>query len=615
MRKRNLLYLLVAFSFLSHGQFGFAQNVSPDVRVNDATLADQHLPSIALGPNSDVYVVWVDCRYDLSCENDTDIYFAKSMDGGLNFDQSFLVSVDSGSAFANAPRIVTDNNIIYVVWHDNRAGADSWDVYLSTSVNGGETFSESVRVNESVPDVAQYEPDLAVDGDGNIYVSWTRKYFDDTLQLVDYDIYVAMSVDGGASFGPSVPVIDGSDWQYKSSIRVGTNGNVYVAWTDRRNEDISDVYFAKSTNGGATFFPSIRVNTYTDQSQGYPEMALDDDGVIYIAWNDTRHLYKTNSRDIYMARSLDQGEAFEKEIRVNDLPISPGFEYLYPSVTASSEGHVSVTWEDKRNGNWDVYLARSDNGGISFRPSWRVNSVAKKSQSVPDGVMDRYGYVYLTWRDRRSGDFDIYFAVDKSVKAIVKLLTPNGGETLLSNSDYTIEWRFLFQAVEFNLFYSLDDGITWKGINDNPVTGTTHHWTVPDPLGNKKCFVKVVGYDVEGKKVAEDKSASSFTIKGVKVTFPNEAEPFASGENITITWDVSTARPVQRIKLYFTKDDGATWKLIGPPIAEMEMSYPWTVPDVTKIRKKCKIKVELKDPNSKTLGVDASDNCFVINPP
>jgi hypothetical protein len=614
MRKRHLLYLLVAFSFLSQGQFTFAQNVSSDVRVNDATLADQHLPSIALGPNSDVYVVWVECRDDLSCESNTDIYFAKSIDGGLNFDQSVLVSVDSGSAFANAPRIVTDNNIIYVVWHDNREG-DSWNVYLSTSTDGGTHFPPGVMVNTSIGNVWQYEPDLAVDGDGIIYVSWTRKYFDDTLQLDDYDIYVAKSVDGGASFGPSVPVIDGSDWQYKSSVRVGTNGNVYVAWTDRRNEGISDVYFARSTNGGATFFPNIQVNTYTDQSQGYPEMALDDDGVIYIAWNDTRHLYKTNSRDIYMARSLDQGETFEKEIRVNDLPISPEFEYLYPSVTASSEGHVSVTWEDKRNGNWDVYLARSDNGGISFRPSWRVNSVAKKSQSVPDGVMDRYGYVYLTWRDRRSGDFDIYFAVDKSVKAIVKLLTPNGGETLLSNSDYTIEWRFLFQAVEFNLFYSLDDGITWKGINDNPVTGTTHHWTVPDPLGNKKCFVNVVGYDVEGKKVGEDKSASSFTIKGVKVTSPNEEVSFAPEEGVTITWDVYTKKPVERIKLFLTKDGGATWKLIGPPLAGTLRSHPWTVPHVIEIRKKCKIKVELKDSNGRTLGVDASDDFFVINPP
>jgi hypothetical protein len=312
---------------------------------------------------------------------------------------------------------------------------------------------------------------------------------------------------------------------------------------------------------------------------------------------------------------LDQGETFEKETRVNDLPISPEFEYLYPSVTAFSRGHVGVTWEDKRNGNWDVYLARSDNGGISFRPSWRVNSVTKKSQSVPDGVMDRYGYVYLTWRDQRSGDFDIYFAVDKSVKSIVKLLAPNGGEILPSNSGYTIGWQSLPQAVEFNLFYSLDEGVTWKEINDSPITGTTHPWTIPDPLGNKKCFVKVVGYDAEGKKVGEDRSTSPFTMKGIEVTFPIEEEPFTSGEDVMITWNVYTERPTERIKLYLTKDGGATWKLIGPRLAGTVRSHLWTVPDVTKTRKKCKIKVELKDSNGRTLGVDVSNDFFVINPP
>jgi hypothetical protein len=82
-----------------------------------------------------------------------------------------------------------------------------------------------------------------------------------------------------------------------------------------------------------------------------------------------------------------------------------------------------------------------------------------------------------------------------------------------------------------------------------------------------------------------------------------------------ITWNVYTERPTERIKLYLTKDGGATWKLIGPRLAGTVRSHLWTVPDVTKTRKKCKIKVELKDSNGRTLGVDVSNDFFVINPP
>ena len=212
--------------------------------------------------------------------------------------------------------------------------------------------------------------------------------------------------------------------------------------------------------------------------------------------------------------------------------------------------------------------------------------MAKKSQSVPEIVMDNYGYAYLTRRDKRSADFDIYFAVDKSVKVIVRLLTPNGGEALSSNSNYTIGWQSLAQAVQFNLFYSWNDGVIWKKINDNPITNSTiYPWTVPDPLGNKKCIIKASGYDAEGKRVGE--SASPFTIKGVKVTFPDEEKTFAPEQEVTITWDVYTKRPVERIKLYLTRDGGAPWTLITKPLAGTVRSYLWTVPDVTKTRKKC----------------------------
>ena len=561
MRRTFFFVLLVLVVLLLGGQSDNALSAPTNILVNESTPGGQHLPSIALGPSNQIYIVWVDCRNDPTCETDTDIYFARSMDGGLSFDPSVLVSVDSGSAFANAPRIVTDNNIIYVVWHDNRAGADSWDVYLSKSVDGGTTFLPEVMVNTPISNVWQYEPDLAVDGDGNIYVSWTRKYLDDTSQLDDYDIYVAKSTDGGASFGPSVKVNDGPDWQYKSCVRVGTRGNVYVAWTDRRNEGISDVYFAKSADGGATFSPNIPVNTYMDQSQGYPKMALDEDEVIYVVWNDSRNLYKKNGRDVFMARSLDSGDSFEPEIKINDAKVPAAFEYFYPTITAWGKGHVAIAWEDKREGTYDVYLTRSDNGGSSFRPSWRLNSAEKGSQSVPDIVMDSMGHVHCTWRDERSGDFLIYFALDESVKSVVKLLYPNGGEVFSTDDPVTIAWNALEQAVRFDVYYSVDEGSTWKPINDTELTGYIYNWTVPHQNGNKKaCFVKVVGFDSEGKQVGADKSDKPFTIQVVRVIYPSEPGiSFPPGIEQTIKWEVyPTKSELEKIKIYYTVDGGTT---------------------------------------------------------
>jgi hypothetical protein len=609
--------LPILIILLLGGQLDYALSAPKNVIVDEVTPSGQHLPSIALGPDSQTYIVWVDCRNDPTCETNTDIYFARSTDGGQSFDPAVLVSDDEAS-FANSPKIATDSiGNIYVVWHDNRTG-DSWDVYLRKSENGGETFSPSVQVNDYIPGVDQYEPDLALDSSGNIYVSWNRYYsyvVEGDLELWDYDVYMAKSTDGGATFGTHVKVNDGSDWQYKSSIKVGPSGNVYVTWTDRRNGGISDVYFAKSIDGGSTFSTNARINQYTEQSQGYPEMALDEDEVIYVVWNDSRNLYKKNGRDVFMARSLDLGDSFEPEIKINDAKIPAAFEYFYPTITAWGKGHVAIAWEDKREGTYDVYLTRSDNGGSSFRPSWRLNSAEKGSQSVPDIVMDGMGHVHCTWRDERSGDFVIYFALDESVKSVVKLLSPNGGEVFSTDEPVTIEWDALAQAVSFDLYYSVDEGSTWKVIIADHA-GSPYPWTLPPFNGNKKqSLVKVVGFDSEGKQVAADKSDKPFTIQVVKVTYPSDLGiTFTSGDEKTIQWEVyPTKSSVETVEIYLTKDGGSTWTLLNR-LPGNYRSIDWT-PEVGKERKQCKVKVVLKDIKGNNVGVDSSDNYFTIEPP
>jgi len=560
MRRMFFFVLLVLFVLLLGGQSDNVLSAPKNVIVNDVTPSGQHLPSIALGPSNQIYIVWVDCRNDPPCETDTDIYFARSADGGQSFDAEVLVS-DDGTFFANAPKIAAySSGSIYAVWHDDRMG-DSWDVYLSKSEDGGGSFLPSVRVNDYVSSVYQYEPDLAVDSSGNIYVSWNRYYYDADLEQWDYDVVMAKSTNGGTTFGTHVKVNDGSDWQYKSSIKVGPSGNVYVAWTDRRNGGISDVYFAKSIDGGGTFSTNARINQYTEQSQGYPEMALDEDEFIYVVWNDSRNLYKKNGRDVFMARSLDLGDSFEPEIKINDAKIPAAFEYFYPTITAWGKGHVAIAWEDKREGTYDVYLTRSDNGGSSFRPSWRLNSAEKGSQSVPDIVMDAMGHVHCAWRDKRTGEFQIYFALDESVKSVVKLLYPNGGEVFSTDDAVTIEWNALKQAVSFDLYYSVDEGSRWKPINDTELTGYIYNWTVPHQNGNKKaCFVKVVGFDSEGKQVGADKSDKPFTIQVVRVIYPSEPGiSFPPGIEQTIKWEVyPTKSELEKIKIYYTVDGGTT---------------------------------------------------------
>src|SRR5256885_11940326 len=75
------------------------------------------------------------------------------------------------------------------------------DVYFAKSVNGGLTFGANLRVNDITTN-SQSEPDLAVDpvNPHLVHVVWT----DTRSPILGPDIFYANSTNGGLSLNPSV---------------------------------------------------------------------------------------------------------------------------------------------------------------------------------------------------------------------------------------------------------------------------------------------------------------------------------------------------------------------------------------------------------------------------
>jgi len=99
---------------------------------------------------------------------------------------------------------------------------------------------------------------------------------------------------------------------------------------------------------------------------------------------------------------------------------------------------------------------------------------------------------------------------------IVKVLSPNGGEIIPAGPTYTVRWGAPSKAVKFRLYYSTNNGLSWKTITTSYVTGTTYSWTVPTFTSSQKnCLIKVNGYDSSGSLVSYDRSDKVFKIEVV----------------------------------------------------------------------------------------------------
>ncbi|HEV2488611.1 MAG TPA: sialidase family protein [Candidatus Acidoferrales bacterium] len=196
----------------------------------------------AVGPDGTLYVVWADGNH---------IIFTTSHDGGQTFAPTreiiktapIMFQVEAVARSNGFPQIAIDPRggkagLIFVSWSDYRNG--DVDVFCSTSVDQGATWTPAVRVNtDGIHDGAdQYFQWLAVDpsdGSANIVFYDRRRDPQNRKQIV----VLARSTDGGQTFRNFAWTDDAFDAQ---SVFMGDytgltawNGKVYGVWTEKPN--------------------------------------------------------------------------------------------------------------------------------------------------------------------------------------------------------------------------------------------------------------------------------------------------------------------------------------------------------------------------------------------
>ena len=121
------------------------------------------------------------------------------------------------------------------------------------------------------------------------------------------------------------------------------------------------------------------------------------------------------SNDIFFDWSADSGETWHTDTRINDVAGSAfdsGWQLPLPAVAVDpSNGAIYVAWADQRNGNFDIYFSASTDGGASWSPNTRINDdTGSAIQWMVDLAVDRHGTVHAAWEDKRNGNLNIFYS-------------------------------------------------------------------------------------------------------------------------------------------------------------------------------------------------------------
>ena len=218
------------------------------------------------------------------------------------------------------------------------------------------------------------------------------------------------------------PVGEPTTWNQIKPAIDSHGQQVFAVWEDGRNGGVfnRDIYFSRSLNGGETWSrPTVRVNwddpISHDADQISPDITYDPthgtgNGRLYAVWQDEREHPELESFDIFFAYSDDLGATWSPGVKLNDdvgvaTQLNPAVTVGKSEFLNETVNHVYVVWQDRRNGNDDIYLARSDDGGATWSSNYFVTDdpdMTLQNQAAPAVSVENYwGRVYVGWEDWR----------------------------------------------------------------------------------------------------------------------------------------------------------------------------------------------------------------------
>jgi hypothetical protein len=221
---------------------------------------------------------------------------------------------------------------------------ETWTPPVRISDRGGDCIDDDNTVEGAVPAVGP-EGQIYVSWSGPLGIMFDRS--GDGGTTWGTDIPVSDHPGGWAFDVPGIYRCNGLPVTVCDTGSSGFRGRVYILWGDQRYglED-SDVWIASSDDGGATWGSPRKVNDdLTGRHQFFPWITIDPrSGFLYVVFYDRRES-AGNATDVYLARSTDGGATFSN-MRISESSFVPVHTIFFGDYTgiAARDGRVYPIW-------------------------------------------------------------------------------------------------------------------------------------------------------------------------------------------------------------------------------------------------------------------------------
>jgi hypothetical protein len=308
-------------------------------------------------------------------------------------------------------------NNLYAIWHNGNPA------YMNRRTGPAGSWGTPVQVSGAESTGTAIGGDVKTNANGDVFGFWPT--------TGNSKVFVVKSTNGGVSYGTPVQVattIDSYDIGVPSfnsrraliyvsggAYRTGSKNMVYATWTDLSgetgctapaNEPGSNaasacktrIWFARSTDGGATWQPKVRINhqaSLNDQLNQW--MAVDEaTGALGIMYYDTVGDSTRKKTNVWYQSSFDDGATWSAAVKVTsaqtDETISgadSGNQYGDYNSLSGYAGVFFPSWTDRRSGEREEIWTAKITDQICTVPG--APAIGTASATAPNQVQVSWG--------------------------------------------------------------------------------------------------------------------------------------------------------------------------------------------------------------------------------
>lgn len=334
--------------------------------------------------------------FEAKTGTDKEFRLARSIDNGVSFDSSVLVTSEPLATPMEYPTLCVYGNYVWVAWSEDN------DVEFARSTNSGASFDTEISLG-TLADSPDHIPSMAIDPlSEELFVAYA-----DNDGSGNGIINLKVSTDLGANFDPTGSyVTDDTASTSRADIAIAPDGRLYAAWIDQRNTVNGDVFFAMSTDGGDDFSSNSQVNLDYSMN-GVDDLCLatgfNNEG--YFAWRD----YRSGAWDIYFATTVGSGGGVLENVNVTPIL---SLSASNPQLFINDPGKIYASFMAYTGSGYKTCFVIADYAGAFFTfVPYEANDITTATASSPlcdiSGAIMPNGFaddLYLTWTDFRNGE-------------------------------------------------------------------------------------------------------------------------------------------------------------------------------------------------------------------